>query len=95
MGFKVNSRVFNKRMKKLSQLPDVLLDAALPITKENTPIKSGYARANTKKQTNKILSDYGYAGSLNKGSSKQAPRGFTAPTIEQLEKEANKFVRKI
>jgi len=82
-------------MKELSKLPKFLLDTALPLVKENTPIKSGYARDHTKKQTNKILSDYGYAGSLNAGSSKQAPSGFTTPTIKQLQTEADKYVRKI
>ena len=95
MSVKVDSKVFKQRMKKLAGLPKFLLDRALPLVKENTPIKTGNARRNTKKQSNKILSDYGYAGSLNAGSSKQAPSGFTQPTIEQLDDEANKYVRKI
>ena len=95
MGIKVNSRVFEKRMKKLSDLPSYLIKDALKITKENTPIKSGYARSHTIIQGDKILSNYGYAGKLDSGTSKQAPKGFTKPTIEQLNKDTTKFVRKV
>ena len=92
---KVNSKVFQKRMKKLSGLPSYLLKDALTLTKENTPIKSGYARNHTTIQGDKIVSNYGYAGKLDAGSSKQAPSGFTEPTIEQLNKDATKFIRKV
>jgi hypothetical protein len=92
---KFSARVFNKRMKKLKGLPSHLVDEALEITKSNTPIASGNARRNTKKQSNKIVSDYAYADRLDNGYSKQAPQGFTKPTIEQLDDEAQKFIRKI
>ena len=95
MGLKVDSKVFDRRMKKLSGLPSYLLKDALITTKENTPIKSGYARNHTTIQGDKIVSNYGYAGALDSGSSKQAPRGFTEPTIEQLNKDATKFIRKV
>jgi len=93
--FKINATIFNKRMKKLAGLPEYLINEALEITKENTPVASGNARRKTKKQSNKIISDYAYAGRLNDGYSKQAPSGFTQPTIEQLDDEAQKYVRKI
>ena len=92
---KVNSKVFERRMKKLSGLPAYLIQDALKITKENTPIKSGNARKKTTIQGDKIVSDYAYAGRLNDGYSKQAPSGFTQPTIEQLNKDTTKFVRKV
>jgi len=92
---RIDARVFNKRMRKLAELPEHLLDEALDLVKENTPVQSGYARRNTKKKGNAIVADYPYADRLNQGYSKQAPDGFTEPTIEQLRKEADKFVRKI
>ena len=92
---KFSARVFEKRMKKLSGLPSYLMDEALEITKSNTPIASGNARRNTKKQSNKIVSDYAYAGKLDNGYSKQAPKGFTKPTIEQLDDKTENYVRKI
>lgn len=92
---KFSARVFNKRIDKLKGLPAFLLDEALELTKANTPIASGNARRNTKKQSNKIVSDYAYADRLDNGYSKQAPSGFTKPTIEQLDDETVKFIRKI
>ena len=92
---KVNSKVFERRMKKLSGLPTYLIKDALKLTKENTPIKSGNARNKTTIQGDKIVSNYGYAGKLNEGYSRQAPKGFTEPTIEQLNKDTTKFVRKV
>tara|TARA_R110002153_G_scaffold206630_2_gene359499 strand:- start:341 stop:628 length:288 start_codon:yes stop_codon:yes gene_type:complete len=95
MSIKVNTRVFDKRMKSLSNLPPYLLDQALTLTKENTPKASGNARNNTVKKSNSIVSNYAYAGRLDSGYSSQAPQGFTKPTIAQLQKEANTYVRKI
>ena len=92
---KIDARIFNKRMKKLSELPNHLLDEALDLVKENTPVQSGYARRNTKKKGNSIVADYPYADRLDQGYSRQAPDGFTQPTIQQLQNEASKFVRKI
>lgn len=95
MGLKINARVFDKRIKELAGLPAYLIDEALDLTKDNTPVASGNARNKTIKSGNKIVSNYAYAGRLNDGYSKQAPKGFTKPTIKQLDNEAKKYVRKI
>lgn len=95
MSIKVNAKVFDKRMKELAGLPSYLVDEALEITKDNTPVASGNARNKTIKKGNKIVSNYAYAGRLNDGYSRQAPQGFTKPTIEQLDDKASKYVRKI
>ena len=92
---KVDARIFNKRMKELSKLPEHLLDEALDLVKEYTPKDSGYAQRNVKRKGNSIVADYPYAGRLDDGYSRQAPNGFTEPTIEQLHKETNNFVRKV
>jgi hypothetical protein len=95
MGIKINAKVFDKRMKELAGLPSYLVNEALKITKDNTPVASGNARKKTIKKGNKIVSNYAYAGRLNEGYSKQAPQGFTKPTIEQLDDKTQKYVRKI
>jgi len=95
MAIKINAKVFEKRMNKLAGLPSYLVDEALDITKENTPVASGNARNKTIKKGNKIVSNYAYAGRLNDGYSRQAPQGFTQPTIEQLDDQAEKYIRKI
>jgi len=52
--------------------------------KKVTPIKTGNARKNTDLMGNAIDANYPYALSLNQGSSKQAPKGMTEPTIEAI-----------
>lgn len=48
--------------------------------KKITPIDTGNARARTRLQGSKIKANYNYAVPLDKGWSKQAPRGMSAPT---------------
>lgn len=59
-----------------------------------TPRKSGNARKQTKLQGNTINADYPYARRLDKGYSKQAPRGMTEPTVEYIERIAKQKIRK-
>jgi len=92
---KIDSRVFNKRMGKLKQVPDQLLKNAETELKANTPIQSGNARNKTKLRGNKIRSNYPYAGRLDSGWSKQAPNGFTEPTIEFMDKNVDKLIKRI
>lgn len=92
---KIDSRVFNKRMGKLKQVPDQLLKNAETELKANTPIQSGNARNKTKLRRNKIESNYPYAGRLDSGWSKQAPKGFTEPTIEFMDKNVDKLIKRI
>ena len=53
---------------------------------QNTPIRSGNARRNTVKSNNDIDANYPYAQRLEEGYSKQAPKGMTEPTIEEVRK---------
>ena len=98
VGIKIDSKVFDKRMKKALQVPYETMADALPVLISYTPQgSSGYARSQTKLSSNKlsIESNYPYAEALDSGSSKQAPRGFTTPTIEQLPRIVNKNIRKV
>ena len=98
MGVKINSRVFEKRMKKALKVPYQTMADALPILISNTPQgSSGHARLNTRLSLNKLSidSDYPYAEALDSGSSKQAPNGFTKPTIEQLPRIVDKHIKRI
>jgi hypothetical protein len=82
-------------MGKLKQVPDQLLKNAETELKANTPIQSGNARNKTKLRGNKIQSNYPYAGRLDSGWSKQAPKGFTEPTIEFMDKNVDKLIKRI
>lgn len=51
---------------------------------DNTPIRSGNARRNTKLRGNIIDADYPYAQRLEEGYSRQSPKGMTEPTLEAV-----------
>ena len=51
---------------------------------ETTPIRSGNARRKTSRASNTINANYPYAERLDQGYSKQAPKGMTEPTLEEV-----------
>lgn len=58
-----------------------------------TPIQSGNARRKTTANANSIQANYAYAGRLDQGYSKQAPKGMTEPFELWLEKHVDKIVK--
>lgn len=54
-----------------------------------TPRDTGNARRNTRLKDKQILADYGYAGKLDEGWSKQAPIGMSDPSIDFFERDLN------
>ena len=98
MGITVKSNVFNKRMKNTKKVPYEVMAEALPLLISKTPRgSSGHARSNTTLSSNKlsIESNYPYAEVLDSGSSQQAPNGFTQPTIEQLPRIVDKYIKRV
>ena len=73
------------------------MDSTFTYYKKETPKKGGNARNKTKfnKSRNSINSNYDYAGRLDSGWSKQAPKGFTKPSLNFLEKQITRNFRKI
>jgi len=59
-----------------------------------TPIDQGNARRRTKLQGNTIVADYPYAGKLDEGSSKQAPKGMSEPFAKWYDKQVAKIFGK-
>jgi len=93
---KVDSSIFKKRMKELKGLSDHLVKSGESVMKENTPVAGGNARRNTRKISNStIKANYPYAGPLDDGISPKAPKGFTKPTIEYWDKEADRYIKRI
>tara|TARA_R110000822_G_scaffold53233_8_gene137341 strand:+ start:3234 stop:3518 length:285 start_codon:yes stop_codon:yes gene_type:complete len=85
---KMDRKQFDKLMAQLNAMPDDVMREALPRMKKFTPVASGNARGRTNKQgATTILADYDYADRLDNGWSKQAPKGFTDPTIAFIEQE--------
>jgi len=59
-----------------------------------TPRDSGNARSKTSLKGNVIEANYPYARRLDKGWSKQAPRGMITPTMRFLERLVRRIIRK-
>jgi hypothetical protein len=92
-----NSREVRRMFEDLEDLPKDIMKDAYKFYKEKTPIRSGNARSKTKlKNSSKVIdSAYPYAGQLDEGRSKQAPKGMTKPTIAYIDNQIEKEVRKI
>jgi hypothetical protein len=69
----------------------VLTDVAYPVFVKNTPVKSGNARRHTIKASTEIDANYPYAVRLDKGWSKQSPKGMVAPTVDAV----RAYIRKV
>jgi hypothetical protein len=97
MGIKVDTKQVDKLLDTLGDLPADAMTKAYPFLKSETPKKTGNARRKTSHRSNslKIKSKYGYAGKLDEGWSRQAPDGFTDPTIDFIEDYINNQVRKL
>ena len=93
---RVDKTEFDQLINSLETLPKDAMKDALPFYKSKTPIDKGNARRRTRLRTsNKITSDYPYAGRLDDGWSRQAPDGFTEPTIEHIEEFVVKAIKKL
>lgn len=81
---------------ELLDMGDEMMDDGFPVLKKATPKDTGNARRNTvHKSSAKIESRYPYADRLNTGWSKQAPNGFTEPTLKHMEDFVDKFTRRV
>jgi len=90
-----DSKEVERMLNDLEDLSKDILKPAFKFYLNETPIRSGNARSKTKLRGKSIKSEYGYAGRLDEGWSKQAPKGMTEPTIDEIEKLVEKEVRKI
>lgn len=70
--------------KEIKRFPKLAYDFFVSVT----PRQTGNARNQTKLQGSKIKAAYPYARPLDRGHSKQAPRGMTEPTLEYIKKQA-------
>lgn len=70
--------------------PEVLAEEAYQYFRSITPIRSGNARRNTRRQGDEVRADYAYATRLDTGWSKQAPNGMSEPTTKFIQE----YIRK-
>lgn len=95
MKITINTRQFDSLVENLDEMPIAVMKTLYPFYKNKTPIRSGNARNRTKLNKNTINSKYGYAGRLDEGFSKQAPKGFTEPSINQLDKLISNYIKRV
>lgn len=96
MEIKVNTKDVTKMFKQLGGVPDDVHNDAFKFLRQETPKRSGNARRKTKKESGlRIGSRYPYAQRLDDGWSRQAPNGFTDPTIDKMAQLVDKEIRKI
>ena len=84
-----------KMFEDLEDLPRDVIKPAYKFLKKETPIRSGNARNKTVLRGDTIKSGYAYAGRLDEGWSQQAPKGFTEPTIDHIDKLVDKEIRRL
>ena len=94
---RINDNQFQRLLKDMEEIPLDAISDAYPFLRSKTPKKGGNARNKTKlhKKQKTILSDYGYADRLDNGWSKQAPNGFTEPTITELDSIVDKLIKRL
>lgn len=80
--------VLQKMQRKLDQLPQ----EAEKVFVQNTPVRTGNARRNTKRNKDTIVANYPYAKRLDEGYSKQRPEGMTKPTEDFIIKRFNEIM---
>ena len=96
MAVRIKTADVNLLFKQLGKVPTNVHNKAYDFLKRKTPIRSGNARSKTRKESGlRIGSRYPYAERLDEGWSKQAPRGFTDPTITEMGNLVEKEIRKI
>jgi hypothetical protein len=78
---------FNLRINQIKGILDQnkMANEAHKVFLQNTPVRTGNARANTILERNEIIADYPYAVRLDQGWSKQKPKGMSSPTIKFLQ----------
>ena len=95
MRIKIDDGDFKKMINILEDIPDDVADDAYDFFRKQTPIRSGNARNKTRQNGKTIDANYAYAGRLDEGYSKQSPRGMSDPTVDFIQKEIDKRVRRV
>lgn len=95
LKIKVNTKEVENMFDDLEDMSKSVIKEAFRFYKNETPVKSGNARNKTTLRNKQIKSGYPYAGRLDEGWSKQAPKGMTEPTIGHIDDLVAKELRRI
>jgi hypothetical protein len=92
----VNLRGLSNKFRRAEEVKKNVMPKAFAFFKGITPRKSGNARNKTSLDPqNNIRARYAYASVLDEGSSRQAPKGMSEPTIERLKKWVDQYIKNI
>ena len=94
---RIDTSEFDKLMRELAKVPSESVKQAGGYFKGITPKRTGNARNKTvtNERKSRIEANYPYAGRLDEGYSKQAPKGMSDPTIDYLENIINSKVGRL
>ena len=93
-GITITKNTMSASLQRIQKRLETLPQLAYKEFVNNTPVRNGNARRNTKLQKNTIVADYPYAKRLDEGYSKQAPQGMSKPTEDFVKRETDKMMRK-
>ena len=91
----VNKREVMDMFAKMSVMPEEVMSDAGKYFKQITPRNKGYAQDNTKTKQETITAGYPYAGRLDDGWSKKAPKGMSEPTIKEIDNLIDDYIKKV
>ena len=92
-SLRVNATKALKKLDKMTDFPDDIIEKGYDVFYEETPVDKGNARRNTKlnKRKGAIQANYPYAKRLDEGYSKQSPQGMSKPARKAMGKHADKI----
>ncbi len=92
--FSIDNKGTLSHFDDLNRIPDKLIKEAGDYFIDITPFKTGNAKNNTYLGGNVIRAAYPYAGKLDEGYSRQAPKGMTEPTVQFIDERLKTLVEK-
>jgi hypothetical protein len=95
MRIKTDIRATTEMLKNAEDVADTLVQRGYEYFRDKTPVRSGNARRNTRRDRDSIVADYMYAERLDQGYSNQAPKGMSDPTIDYIQQQLDIEVRKL
>lgn len=95
MSIKFDMSILTQKLKKASKVASEVIKPAYRYFLVSTPIRTGYARSHTRLKDKSILAKYPYAKKLDEGYSKQAPDGMVQPTVDEINRLVQKYIKKI
>lgn len=92
LKFTVTQNTLPASTRKIQRQLNKLPSEAYDVFRDETPIRTGNARRNTRLRSDTIDANYPYAGRLDDGYSRQSPRGMVEPTTKFLRKRVRQII---